>query len=152
MKDTPKRPAADADPWAEACAEDLAAEQARRRARYGRQSGGAADELKKLADAIADGLDKLSSLGLPVAGPAAQATARQLVDRARSAVEPVVRRNPEVFEHLTNAGSELLAAFRAAVAGQEQPPGPGSARNGAGDEQDRGGPEGTSGGRRVDLD
>src|SRR5690606_24903683 len=63
----------DADAWATACAEDLEAEKARRRAQYGPPAGSAAEELKKLVDAVADKLSGLQSplLGA-VAGPAAQ--------------------------------------------------------------------------------
>ncbi|MBQ0985080.1 DUF5304 domain-containing protein [Streptomyces sp. F63] len=152
-------PAADADAWSTACAEDLAAEKARRRARHGTPPGSAAEELRKLADAVAD---KLSSLQLPVAGLAAQSAVQQLVDRARAAVEPVVERNPDVFDHLAAAGSELLAAYRSAVEGQESrwtrggEASPGTAA--AGDREEPGaaegreGPEGPSGSQRIDLD
>ena len=125
MSDHTERPAADsagpsatdADAWATACAEDLAAEKARLRAEQGAQPGSAAEELRKLADAVAD---KLSSFQVPVAGMAAQSAVQQLVDRAKAAVEPVVERNPDVFDHLAAAGSELLAAYRSAVEGQER--------------------------------
>ena len=43
--------ATDSDAWAKACAEDLEAEKARRRARYGPPPGSAAEELRKLVDA-----------------------------------------------------------------------------------------------------
>ncbi|NJQ02348.1 DUF5304 domain-containing protein [Streptomyces zingiberis] len=121
--------AADPDAWATACAEDLAAEKARRRGRQVPPPGSAAEELRKLADAVAD---RLSSLPLSVAGPAAQSTVQHLVDRARAAVEPVVERNPDVFDHLAAAGSELLAAYRSAARAQERrwtagsPPAPGT--------------------------
>ncbi|MFC5724605.1 DUF5304 domain-containing protein [Streptomyces gamaensis] len=113
------RPAAEADPdaWEQACAEDLAAEQARRRASHGQPVGSAAEELRKLVDAVAE---KVSGLQLPLAGAAAQGALQQVVAQARAAVEPVVERNPQVFEHLAAAGSELLAAYRAAVQGHEQ--------------------------------
>ncbi|WP_435280247.1 DUF5304 domain-containing protein [Streptomyces koelreuteriae] len=113
--------ATDADAWATACAEDLEAEKARRRAEYGPPPGSAAEELKKLVDAVAD---KLSGLESPlfgaVAGPAAQQVVRQVVQQAKDAVEPVIERNPDVFDHLAAAGNELLAAYRSAVQAQER--------------------------------
>lgn len=141
MSDATERPgeAPDPDAWERACAEDLAAERARRRAERGEQPGSAAEELRKLMDAVAD---KVSEIRLPAV--------QHVVEAARAAVEPVVERNPEVFDHLTAAGSELLAAYRAAVAGHERrwtrddtaprPPGPG--------------PDGAAGGgsERIDLD
>ncbi|GHH01966.1 DUF5304 domain-containing protein [Streptomyces lanatus] len=113
--------ASDADAWSTACAEDLAAEKARRRAQYGPQPGSAAEELRKLVDAVADKLSTLQSplLGA-VAGPAAQQVVKQVVDQAKAAVEPVIDRNPDVFDHLAAAGNELLAAYRSAVQNQEQ--------------------------------
>ncbi|MEU2602208.1 DUF5304 domain-containing protein [Streptomyces hirsutus] len=116
--------AVDADAWATACAEDLEAEKARRRARYGPPPASAAEELRKLADVVAEKLDRLTGLGSPlfgaVAGPAAQQMVRQVVQQARAAVEPVVDRNPDVFDHLAAAGNELLAAYRSAVQEQER--------------------------------
>lgn len=113
--------ATDDDAWAKACAEDLEAERARRRTDYGRPQGSAAEELRKLVDAVAD---KLSGLQSPlfgaVAGPAAQQVVRQVVQQAKAAVEPVIERNPDVFDHLAAAGGELLAAYRSAVQAQEQ--------------------------------
>ncbi|MGW0612236.1 DUF5304 domain-containing protein [Streptomyces sp. NPDC002788] len=113
--------ASDADAWSTACAEDLEAEKARRRAQYGTAPGSAAEELKKLVDAVAD---KLSGIQSPlfgaVAGPAAQQAVRQAVQQAKAAVEPVIERNPDVFDHLAAAGNELLAAYRSAVQAQEQ--------------------------------
>ncbi|MGK5499549.1 DUF5304 family protein [Streptomyces sp. URMC 125] len=106
----------DPDAWAAACEEDLAAERERRRERYGTPPGSAAEELRKLAEAVTG---KLAELGAPLAGPAAAGAVRQLAEQARAAVEPVVERNPKVFEHLAAAGGELLAAYRAAVTGQE---------------------------------
>ncbi|MET8945609.1 DUF5304 domain-containing protein [Streptomyces sp. NPDC004542] len=149
--------ATDADAWATACAEDLAAEKARRRAAHGPPPGSAAEELRKLVDAVADKLSGLQSplLGA-VAGPAAQQAVRQAVQQAKAAVEPVIERNPDVFDHLAAAGSELLAAYRSAVQSQERrwtsrPGGlqdaPRSDRN---DRGDRG--EGTGPGERIDLD
>ncbi|MFE2045010.1 DUF5304 domain-containing protein [Streptomyces sp. NPDC059477] len=114
-------PVSDADAWATACAEDLAAEKARRRAQHGSPPGSAAEELLRLVDTVAD---KLSGLGSPLLGPvagtAAQQVVRQVVQQAKSVVEPVIERNPDVFDHLAGAGQELLAAYRSAVQAQEQ--------------------------------
>ncbi|MES4893361.1 DUF5304 domain-containing protein [Streptomyces sp. NPDC096012] len=142
--------AADADAWATACAEDLAAEKTRRRTEYGPPPGSAAEELKKLVDTVADKLSGLQSplLGA-IAGPAAQQAVRQVVQQAKAAVEPVVERNPEVFEHLAAAGTELLAAYRSAVQAQEHRWTTGAADLGD-DRPDRG--EGTGPGERIDLD
>ncbi|RNF94669.1 DUF5304 domain-containing protein [Streptomyces botrytidirepellens] len=109
----------DPDAWERACAEDLAAEKERRRAREGggEEPGTAAEELRKLADAVAE---KLAGLQTPLAGTAVEGAVQQLIAGAKAAVEPVIERNPDVFEHLASAGSELLAAYRAAVTGQEQ--------------------------------
>ncbi|MFD4969437.1 DUF5304 domain-containing protein [Streptomyces sp. NPDC058424] len=157
-----ERRATDADAWSTACAEDLAAEQARRRGRYGPPPGSAAEELRKFVDTVAD---KLSSLQAPLlgalAGPAAEQVVRQMVQQAKVAVEPVVERNPEVFEHLAAAGGELLAAYRSAVESQERrwtSSGTGESPRdelgepdtGSDDRRDPG--EGTGGGERIDLD
>ncbi|MGV9254017.1 DUF5304 domain-containing protein [Streptomyces sp. NPDC003697] len=152
--------ATDADAWATATAEDLAAEKARRRAEYGPPPGSAAEELRKLVDAVTD---KLSSIRSPllgaVAGPAAQQTVRQVVQQARAAVEPVIERNPDVFDHLAAAGGELLAAYRSAVqrqearwaAGTSRPDGDGHGGTGdLGGRRDRG--EDTGPGERIDVD
>lgn len=152
--------ATDADAWATACAEDLAAEKARRRAESGPPPGSAAEELRRLVDAVADRLSGIQSplLGA-VAGPAAQQAVRQVVQQAKAAVEPVIERNPDVFDHLAAAGSELLAAYRSAVQSQERrwasrPGGlqdaPRPDWNDRGDHGDRG--EGTGPGERIDLD
>lgn len=114
--------APDDDAWATAAEEDLEAERTRRRAQYGPPPGSAAEELRKLVDAVTD---KLSGLGASplleaVAGPAAQQAVRQAVRQAKAVVEPVVERNPDVFEHLAAAGGELLAAYRSAVQAQER--------------------------------
>jgi hypothetical protein len=139
----------DPDAWATACAEDLEAENARRRAQYGPPPGAAAEELKKLVDAVAD---KLSGIQSPlfgaVAGPAAQQVVRQVVEQAKAAVEPVIERNPDVFDHLAAAGNELLAAYRSAVQAQEKR---WTARGYERDERDDRG-EGTGSGERIDLD
>ncbi|MFI0152977.1 DUF5304 domain-containing protein [Streptomyces lydicus] len=124
MSDATERPAdhraePDADAWETACAEDLAAEQARRRTEYGPQPGSAAEELRKLAEAVTD---KLAGIQLPGAlgGMAAQSAVNQLFKQAKAAVEPVIERNPDIFDHLAAAGSELLAAYRSAVEGSER--------------------------------
>ncbi|MGC9382351.1 DUF5304 domain-containing protein [Streptomyces sp. MH13] len=158
--------AGDADAWATACAEDLEAEKARRRAEYGPPPGSAAEELRRLVDTVAE---KLSGLQSPllgqVAGPAAQQVVRQVVQQAKAAVEPVIERNPDVFDHLAAAGGELLAAYRSAVQNQERrwTAGP-SGRDAPGDSRDPrdldeprddgsdDGDEGTGPGRRIDLD
>ncbi|GGU78955.1 hypothetical protein GCM10010260_09370 [Streptomyces filipinensis] len=147
--------AADADAWATACAEDLAAEKARRRTEYGPEPGSAAEELKKLVDTVADKLSGLSSPLLGgLAGPAAQQVVRQVVQQAKAAVEPVIDRNPDVFDHLAAAGGELLAAYRSAVQAQEQRWTARTAddltREGPDGRRDRG--EGTGPGERIDLD
>lgn len=140
-------PATDDDAWAKACAEDLEAEKARRRARHGPPPGSAAEELRKLVDAVSD---KLSSLQSPLLGAVAQGTAQQVVQQvvqqAKAAVEPVIERNPDVFDHLAAAGSELLAAYRSAVESQER-----RWTTREADRRDRGG-EGTGSGERIDLD
>ncbi|MFI0819170.1 DUF5304 domain-containing protein [Streptomyces sp. NPDC021098] len=131
MSDATERPAdtgtdvpvteIDPDAWERACAEDLAAEKARRKARERgeghEEPGSAAEELRKLADAVAE---KLAGMQTPLAGTAVEGAVQQLIAGAKAAVEPVIERNPDVFEHLASAGSELLAAYRAAVTGQEQ--------------------------------
>ncbi|MBT2487104.1 DUF5304 domain-containing protein [Streptomyces sp. ISL-96] len=144
--------APDADAWAKACAEDLAAEKARRRAESGSggaQPGSAAEELRKLLDAVAD---KVTSLQSALPGMAAQGTVSQLINQAKSAVEPVIERNPEVFDHLAAAGNELLAAYRSAVQGQEgrwtRGPARPTDRKNDGDD----GPEGPSSSTQIDLD
>ncbi|MFD7747971.1 DUF5304 domain-containing protein [Streptomyces sp. NPDC059698] len=155
MSEATDRPV-DGDAWADACAEDLAAEQARRRARYGPPPGSAAEELRKLVDAVAD---KVSSLQTPLLGIAAQGALQQAVRQARSAVEPVIERNPQVFDHLAAAGGELLAAYRSAVGGQESRWTRTTEGASGGDPADKAaerpaGPrdEGPSGPERIDLD
>ncbi|MFI7497286.1 DUF5304 domain-containing protein [Streptomyces sp. NPDC049687] len=142
--------ATDADAWATACAEDLDREKARRRAEQGRPEGSAAEELRKLVDAVADKLSGFQSplLGA-VAGPAAQQVVRQVVEQAKAAVEPVIERNPDVFDHLAVAGSELLAAYRSAVQHQEQR---WTSRTQDLRDDPRDGDEGTGPGQRIDLD
>ncbi|MFE0795438.1 DUF5304 domain-containing protein [Streptomyces mutabilis] len=156
--------ATDADAWATACAEDLEAEKARRRAEYGPPPGSAAEELRRLVDTVAD---KLSGLQSPlfgqVAGPAAQQVVRQVVQQAKAAVEPVIERNPDVFDHLAAAGGELLAAYRSAVQNQErrwtagddtasEDPRDPRDLDGRGDDGKDDGDGGTGPGERIDLD
>ncbi|KAF2780631.1 MULTISPECIES: DUF5304 domain-containing protein [Streptomyces] len=155
--------ATDDDAWATACAEDLEAEKARRRAEYGPPPGSAAEELRRLVDTVAD---KLSGLQSPllgqVAGPAAQQVVRQVVQQAKAAVEPVIERNPDLFDHLAAAGGELLAAYRSAVQNQERrwttgdtaakdprDPRDQDEREADGRDEDDGG---TGPGQRIDLD
>ncbi|WP_406149812.1 DUF5304 domain-containing protein [Streptomyces sp. NBC_01012] len=163
MSEATDRPFDD-DAWAEACAEDLEAEKARRRAEYGPQPGSAAEELRKLIDAVAD---KVSTLQSPLLGMAAQGTVQQVIRQARSAVEPVIERNPDLFDHLAAAGNELLAAYRSAVEGQEgrwtkgtegaggtsggTGSAPGAGRTAADDPSDPR-DEGTGGSEHIDLD
>ncbi|MFJ4618476.1 DUF5304 domain-containing protein [Streptomyces sp. NPDC088812] len=147
--------ATDDDAWATACAEDLAAEKARRQDRNGPPPGSAAEELRKFVDTVADKLAGLQSSPLlgAVAGPAAQQVVRQVVQQAKAAVEPVVERNPDVFDHLAKAGGELLAAYRSAVQHQETR---WTARAHDPAQDPRGRPEGDEGtggpGQRIDLD
>ncbi|HEY9375352.1 DUF5304 domain-containing protein [Streptomyces sp.] len=146
MSDAGERPSVDSDAWAKACAEDLEAEKARRRARDGAEPGSAAEEFRKLFEAVAD---KVSGLKSPLAGMAAQSAVQQFVNQAKAAVEPVIERNPQVFDHLAAAGNELLAAYRSAVEGQErrwtrEEPG----RPEKGDPRD----EGPGPGESIDLD
>ncbi|MBY8886225.1 DUF5304 domain-containing protein [Streptomyces sp. PTM05] len=112
MSDGLDRPQTDADAWSTACAEDLAREKARRREQAGYRPGSAADELRKLAEAVADKVAELRS-------PAAEMAAQAVISQVKAVVTPIKDRNPDVFEHLAGAGSELLAAYRAAVTGQE---------------------------------
>ncbi|MGW4230184.1 DUF5304 domain-containing protein [Streptomyces sp. NPDC004980] len=163
MSEATDRPVDD-DAWAEACAEDLEAEKARRRAQYGPQPGSAAEELRKLIDAVAD---KVSEFRSPLLGMAAQGTVQQVIRQAKSAVEPVIERNPDLFDHLAAAGNELLAAYRSAVEGQESrwTRGTEGAGGTAGDAPGTSGPakkaaddpsdprdEGSGGSEHIDLD
>ncbi|NEE58480.1 DUF5304 domain-containing protein, partial [Streptomyces sp. SID8455] len=81
------------------------------------------------------------------------------------AVEPVIERNPQVFDHLAAAGNELLAAYRSAVEGQEsrwtrtaadpaKSAGKSTEKAAAdpSDPRDEGRDEGPSGTERIDLD
>ncbi|MFJ8590089.1 DUF5304 domain-containing protein [Streptomyces sp. NPDC093598] len=145
--------ASDADAWATACAEDLQAEKARRRTQYGTPPGSAAEELKKLVDAVAEKLSGAQSPLGAVAGPAAQQVVRQVVQQAKDAVEPVIERNPDVFDHLAAAGNELLAAYRSAVQAQERR---WTGRDDRNDPRDQGerrdGGDDAGPGERIDLD
>ncbi|MGW4028572.1 DUF5304 domain-containing protein [Streptomyces sp. NPDC004838] len=150
MSDATERPAVDADAWADACAEDLAEEKARRRAQYGTPPGSAAEELRKLFGAVAEKVTEFQS-SLP--GMAAQTAVQQLMNQAKSVVEPVIERNPQVFDHLAAAGGELLAAYRSAVERHErdwtQGPAEPSAPSGkSGDPRD----EEPGPGEQIDLD
>ena len=114
MSEATDRP--DPDAWAKASAEDIAAEHARRRARTGQGPGSAADELRRLAEAVGEAVtDRLAALN----NPGVQMAAQSVVSQVRSVVEPIVDRNPDVFDHLASAGAELLAAYRSAVASAE---------------------------------
>ncbi|WP_404960520.1 DUF5304 domain-containing protein [Streptomyces sp. 147326] len=151
MSEATDRPTDD-DAWAKACAEDLAAEKERLRGQDRAGSAGtgtAAEELFKLFEAVAD---KVSGLNNPLLGAAAQGAVRQIVDQAKTAAKPVIERNPQVFDHLAAAGSELLAAYRSAVEGHERrwtqdtPPAPRRERDSRDDGPDAGPAE------RIDLD
>ena len=137
MSEGTQRPDTDADAWAKACAEDLSAERARRRrqAGTGYEPGSAADELRKLAETIVDKVAELRS-------PGASMTAQAMISQVKAAVGPLRERNPEVFDHLAAAGSELLAAYRAAVENQERR----WTQQRSGSRPDGAGPE------RIDLD
>ncbi|MFG2580550.1 DUF5304 domain-containing protein [Streptomyces malaysiensis] len=130
----------DPDAWERACAEDLAAERARQTAE---EPGSVAEEFLKLADALADKVAQA-----PIAGAAVQGAVQQLIEQAKAAVEPVIERNPDVFEHLASAGTELLAAYRAAVTGQERrwTQGSESGTKGGGEESE------SSSSEHIDLD
>ncbi|MFI9587280.1 DUF5304 domain-containing protein [Streptomyces sp. NPDC052236] len=149
MSDATERPDVDADAWAKACAEDLEAEKARRREQYGTPPGSAGEELRKLLDAVAD---KVTSFQSSLPGMAAQSAVQQLVNQAKSAVEPVIERNPAIFDHLAAAGGELLAAYRSAVEGHErrwtQGPKDEKAANEPSDPRD----EGPGPSEQIDLD
>ncbi|UQX00793.1 DUF5304 domain-containing protein [Streptomyces sp. RerS4] len=160
--DRPTGRAADDDAWARACAEDLAAEKERRRGGQqdrGAGTGSAAEELFKLFEAVAEKVSSLNTpLNNPLLGAAAQDAVRQFVNQAKSAAQPVVERNPEVFGHLAAAGSELLAAYRSAVEGHERrwtsdrPPTPRRSEPRADDGGDGPDDPGTGPAERIDLD
>jgi hypothetical protein len=137
--------ATDADAWATACAEDLEAEKARRRAEYGPPPGSAAEELRRLVDTVAD---KLSALQSPlfgqVAGPAAQQVVRQVVQQAKAAVEPVIERRSAV----QNQERRWTAGDGTASTDPRDP----RDLDGRGDDGKDDGDGGTGPGQRIDLD
>jgi hypothetical protein len=111
MSEATDRP--DADAWAKASAEDIAAEHARRRTEAGLGPNSAVDELRRFAESVTEAVsDRLRN-------PAVQIAAQGVISQVRSVVEPIKDRNPDVFDHLATAGAELLAAYRSAVAGAE---------------------------------
>ncbi|WP_328912938.1 MULTISPECIES: DUF5304 family protein [unclassified Streptomyces] len=114
MSEATDRP--DADAWAKASAEDIAAEHARRRQQSGQGPGSAAEELRRFAEAVGEAVtDRLATLR----NPAVQMAAQGVISQVRSVVEPIKERHPDVVDHLTAAGAELLAAYRSAVAEAE---------------------------------
>jgi hypothetical protein len=139
MSEKPEERTGDSDAWADACAEDMRAERERRRERRGggEETGSAAEELRKLASAVADRLASFQGQAQLLGA------AEQVVRQARAAVEPVVERNPEVFRHLAAAGTELLAAYRSAVQSQER-------RWTAGEQGPAASPDGSSAAPRAD--
>ncbi|WP_181766699.1 DUF5304 family protein [Streptomyces albidus (ex Kaewkla and Franco 2022)] len=153
MSDAAQPPASDDDAWAKACEEDLAAEKARRRAESGQQYGSPAEELRRLADAVSE---RVAELGKPFAGTvasaAAQGVAQQLIAQAKAAIEPVVERNPQVFDHLAAAGGELLAAYRSAVQEAEGRWTAGTSAPSAPDTAGEGRDAAPAGLERIDLD
>ncbi|WOX24839.1 DUF5304 domain-containing protein [Streptomyces solicathayae] len=149
MSDATERPSVDSDAWARACAEDLEAEKARRRAAAGQEPGSAADEFRRLFEAVAD---KVSGLKSPLMGMAAQGAVQQFVEQAKAVVEPVIERNPQVFDHLAAAGNELLAAYRSAVEGQESRWTRGAGAPEKNDPRDDPREEGPGPGESIDLD
>ena len=125
LSEPPPQSAPDPDAWATACEEDLTAEKARRRAQYGPPPTSAAEELRRLADAVTEKVAGLSkplggALGGAMGSAAAQGVAEQFIAQARATIEPVVARNPQFFDHLAAAGNELLAAYRSAVQDAER--------------------------------
>ncbi|MET7638828.1 DUF5304 family protein [Streptomyces sp. NPDC005438] len=125
MSDAAERPDSeptDPDAWATACEEDLADQRARHRERYGPPPvGSAAEELRRLADALSRKVNEVAGpLATSVGGYAAQNLTEQLVQRARQAFEPVAERHPQVLDHLAAAGQELLSAYRAVVTEHER--------------------------------
>lgn len=129
MSEATDRPVDD-DAWAKACAEDLEAEKARRRTQHGPPPGSAAEELRKLVDAVAD---KVAALQSPLFGVAAQGAVQQVIKQAKSVVEPVIERNPDVFDHIAapaaNSSPPTAPPSRARnVAGPRAPPTPAAPR------------------------
>jgi hypothetical protein len=134
-------PPSDADAWAKACEEDLAAERARRRASAG-PGDAVSEELRRLLGTVAEQAGRLGTLA---GGVAVGMTAEGLVERARTALDPVLDRNTEVIDHLARAGDEMIAACRAAFIPQQQQ----SSETTASEERDTG-DLGDSGGKRDD--
>ncbi|WP_182608022.1 DUF5304 family protein, partial [Streptomyces alkaliphilus] len=93
-------PPAEPDAWAVACAEDLAEERARHRARSGPLPGEGAEQLRRIADLLTDGIGRLGG------------DAARVARGARFALDPVIERNAPALDHLTRAGGELAAALR----------------------------------------
>ncbi|MDT0309821.1 DUF5304 family protein [Streptomyces sp. DSM 44917] len=129
------------DAWAAACEEDLAAERARRQERYGAPPPDPAEEVRRLADSVAERVGRAF-------GP----VARPLTDRARAALDPLIDRNAEVLHHLAGAGTELLAAYRAAALRQERQWTRGAAGEDDGGPDGGGRADGGGGAERIDLD
>ena len=77
---------------------------------------------------------------------AAQGAVQQFLSQAKAVVEPVVERNPDVFDHLAAAGVELLAAYRSAVENHER------RWTGARDTNKDSGDEGPGPAEHIDLD
>lgn len=105
---SPRDERPDADAWSMACAEDIAEQAHLRRVQQAYQPGSAADELRKLAEAVTS---RVQELGNPIVGLPAQV----LIMQAKSMLGQARDRNPDLFDHLAAAGSELLAAYRSAV-------------------------------------
>lgn len=147
MSEATERP--DADAWATACEEDLQQERARRREQYGQPPGSAAEELRKLFDVVAD---KVTSFQSSLPGMAAQSAVQEFVNQAKAAVEPVIERNPQVFDHLAAAGGELLAAYRSAVEGSERRWTQRTAGSADAEATDDPRDEGPGGSQHIDLD
>ncbi|WP_182667638.1 DUF5304 family protein, partial [Streptomyces calidiresistens] len=94
------RTAGEPDAWAIACAEDLAEQRARNRARSGPLPGEGAEHLRRIADLLTDGVSRLGG------------DAARVARGARFALDPVIERNGPALDHLARAGGELAAALR----------------------------------------
>lgn len=77
---------------------------------------------------------------------------RQVVQQAKAAVEPMIERNPDVFDHLAAAGNELLAAYRSAAQSQERRWTTREAERARNRGEDGGEGTGSGSGERIDLD
>jgi len=78
---------------------------------FGSELGPLVDEVRKIATTIGDRLQQAQRASDALTGSATgleQLTA------------PLREKHPEVYRHLAAAGNELLAAYRAAVSGQER--------------------------------